>query len=113
MNDKKLGRSAMDYAKSLKLKRHNCWRDFLDLYQGQQRLVLLTTKADNSYLDHNFRPDDILIAGRESAGVPDDVHHVCDERISIPMPGGGRSLNVVNALSMVAGEALRQTNLKG
>ncbi|MCB9996467.1 MAG: tRNA (cytidine(34)-2'-O)-methyltransferase [Rhodospirillales bacterium] len=109
LDDKKIRRSGMDYINSLALARHTSWRHFLDLHQGKQRLVLLTTKAEESFTDFEFRPDDILLAGRESAGVPDDVHNAADARILIPMPGGGRSLNVVNSLAMVAGEALRQT----
>lgn len=109
LDDKKIRRSGMDYVQNLELVRHQSWERFLETYQGKRRIVLLTTKADGPYTDFTFAPDDILLAGRESAGTPEDVHAAADARITIPMPGGGRSLNVVNSLAMVSGEALRQT----
>ena len=109
LDDRKLRRSVMDYDEKLVLARHSSWDKFLDLYGGKRRIVLLTTKAALPYTEFSFAPDDILLAGRESAGAPDEVHDAADARLTIPMPGGGRSLNVVNALSMVSGEALRQT----
>ena len=71
--------------------------------------MLLTTAASLSYLDFSYRADDILLLGRESAGVPDEVHAAADARVVIPMRAGLRSLNVALAAAMVAGEALRQT----
>jgi tRNA (cytidine/uridine-2'-O-)-methyltransferase len=71
--------------------------------------VLLTTTAEQSYLDHTFGIDQILMFGRESAGVPDAVHRAADTRIRIPMRPGMRSMNVAMAVAMVVGEALRQT----
>jgi tRNA (cytidine/uridine-2'-O-)-methyltransferase len=73
--------------------------------------VLVTTRAELSYVKATFRPDDILLLGRESAGVPDDVHAAADLRITIPMRPGARSLNVATAAAMILGEALRQTDL--
>ena len=72
------------------------------------RLVLFTTGAHASYLDHAFRPDDVLLFGRESAGVPEKVHQAADARLVIPMREGLRSLNVAMACAMAVGEALRQ-----
>jgi len=112
MNDKKLRRSGMDYIDNLNLQKHSSWEKFMQKYCGHQRILLLTTKSSVPYTDFTFRSDDILLAGRESAGVSEEVHNQCDERLYIPMPGGGRSLNVVNSLAIVAGEALRQT-MKG
>ena len=109
LDDKKIRRSGMDYRNHIAPVRHRSWHNFLDLYRGKNRIVLLTTKAVAPYTTFSFKPDDILLAGQESAGVPEDVHETADARITIPMPGGGRSLNVVNSLAMVAGEALRQT----
>lgn len=109
LDDKKIRRSGMDYIAQLALEKHRNWEAFLDKYQGHRRLVLLTTKGSTPYTAFDFRPDDILLAGRESSGVPDEVHNAAQARIIIPMPGGGRSLNVVNSLAMVTGEALRQT----
>ena len=109
LDDRKLKRSGMDYIKDTDVIRHISWNKFMDCYKGKNRIILLTTKTSEPYTGFTFMPDDILLAGRESAGVPDDVHKAADAAITIPMPGGGRSLNVVNALSMVTGEALRQT----
>ena len=71
--------------------------------------MLLTTKGSKSYLDCRYGPADILLLGRESAGVPDEVFSAADERLLIPMQGGMRSLNVAMAAAMALGEALRQT----
>ena len=71
--------------------------------------MLLTTAAERSYLDHAFRDDQVLLFGRESAGVPEPVHKAADVRLRVPMRQGMRSLNVAMAAAMVAGEALRQT----
>ena len=74
------------------------------------RLVLLTTRATATFPDLAFRPDDILLLGRESAGVPEHVHAAADVRLRIPLQAGARSLNVALAATLVLGEALRQTN---
>lgn len=108
LDEKKVRRSAMDYFDYLNLTRHASW----DAFHGQfkdRRLVLLTTKTDQLYTDFSFKPDDILLAGRESAGVPEDVHNRCDTRIRVPMAADIRSLNVAVSCAMVMGEALRQT----
>ena len=73
---------------------------------------MFTTGAQVSYLDHAFRPDDVLLFGRESAGVPAHVHQAADARLVIPMRAGLRSLNVAMACAMAVGEALRQTRDK-
>ncbi len=84
--------------------------DFEDWRRRQGlKLVLFTTAAERSYLDHAFAEDQILMFGRESAGVPEAVHKAADARLRIPMREGLRSLNVAMAAAMVAGEALRQT----
>ena len=99
----------MDYIGHVHITRHASWAKFLDLYQGKQRIILLSTKTETAYTDFKFGKDDILLMGRESAGVPDEVHNSADNRLLIPMKGGCRSLNVVNAAAIVLGEALRQT----
>jgi tRNA (cytidine/uridine-2'-O-)-methyltransferase len=111
LDDKKLARVAMDYADHVKIIRHRSWRHFLDLKQDTKkaRLVLLTTKAATAYTDIAYHADDFLLMGRESSGVPQEVHDAADMRVAIPMEASARSMNVVNAASMVAGEALRQT----
>ena len=106
-DEKKIKQSAMDYIDALDITRHTSWDAFQDNKKG--RTVLMTTKAAKPYVDFEFQPDDILLAGSESAGVPQNVHESVDARILIPMQAGQRSLNIVNATSMILGEALRQT----
>ena len=103
---KALKRSAMDYADIADITRHNDW----DSFQGQRRgrLILLSTKAAVPFWDFQFAAGDTIMTGRESAGVPDDVHNAADAAILIPMPGGGRSLNVAMSAGIVLGEATRQ-----
>ena len=106
--DRNLRRAGMDYAKDCDMTRHASWERFLaDRPPG--RLVLLTTKAAQSYAGFTFAPSDNLLMGRESAGVPLEVHEAADARLLIPMRPGMRSLNVAQAAAMVLGEALRQT----
>ncbi len=107
--DKKIRRSGMDYIESVDLIRHESWRAFSETYHTTNRLILMTTKATLPYTDFTFEDGDILLAGSESAGVPDHVAAAADSRIGIPMYNGLRSLNIINATAMVLGEALRQT----
>lgn len=106
-DEKKIRRSAMDYWDHLSLTRHTSWAAFQE-FSASRRLILLTTKGALPYLDFSFEDGDILLAGRESAGVPDSVHEAANARIVIPLRPGLRSLNIVNACAMVVGEALRQ-----
>ncbi len=108
LSDKQMRRAGMDYLDRLDWTHHVSWETFQEQHLG--RLVLLTTKAETSYTDFAFAPGDTLLAGRESAGVPDDVQAVADAKILVPMLAGMRSLNVAASLAMVLGEALRQTN---
>lgn len=108
LSDKNLRRAGMDYIEHLDLTKHINWEAFKTAQAGK-RLVLMSTKASESFVDFSFRMDDVLIAGRESAGVPDHVHAACDARVFIPMRPGLRSLNVALASAMILGEALRQT----
>jgi tRNA (cytidine/uridine-2'-O-)-methyltransferase len=103
-------RAALDYLAHAEIAHHRSWQAFRDR-QGSRRLVLLTTRAERGYCDFAFAADDILLVGRESGGVPDDVHEAADARLRIPMRPGLRSLNVAVAAAMVLGEALRQTGL--
>ena len=111
LDDAKLKRAAMDYIEHLTLTRHASWEDFAKVI-GKQRLVLLTTKGDIAYTDFAFRADDILMVGRESAGVPAYVHDRADARLIIPIQSPMRSLNVAVSAAIVLSEALRQTNLQ-
>lgn len=105
---KTLRRSAMDYADIAELVRHDSWDSFRAQH-GAGRLVLMTTKAQASIWDFSFRPDDTIMVGRESAGVPDAVAQACDACVRIPMSGAARSLNVAMCAGMAVSEALRQT----
>jgi tRNA (cytidine/uridine-2'-O-)-methyltransferase len=109
LSDRNLRRAGMDYLEMAALTRHVDWDAFEQWRRGEgRRLVLLTTKAATPYTDFAFAGGDILLFGRESAGVPDRVHEAADARITIPMPGGGRSLNLALSVAMAAGEAMRQ-----
>ena len=110
VTDRAFRRAGMDYLDQVAITRHGSFRAFED-WRGSERLklVLLTTDAEHSYLDHAFGDDQVLLFGRESAGVPQAVHTAADARLRIPMAEGLRSLNVAMAVALVAGEALRQT----
>lgn len=108
-DERKIRQSGMDYTDLATVKRHSSWESFRTTYAGR-RLILLTTKGAVPYTQITYQDGDILLAGRESAGVPDDVHNAVDLRALIPMQVGTRSLNVINASAMVVGEALRQTS---
>ena len=105
---KKIRQSGMDYVGQVTLNRHDSWESFKNTY-AERRLVLMTTKSSSPYSRFNFTENDILIAGRESAGVPEALHQEIENRITIPMHGETRSLNIINATAMITGEALRQT----
>lgn len=112
LSDRGLKRAGMDYLEQAALTRHLDWEHFNQWRLSEnRRLVLLSTKAAHSYTDFIYRSDDILLFGRESAGVPDHVHEISDERIIIPMVEGARSLNLALSTAMSAGEAMRQIKL--
>jgi tRNA (cytidine/uridine-2'-O-)-methyltransferase len=112
VSDRAFRRAGMDYLNHVRLMRHTSWAAFAAWRRvAGARLVLLTTRAERSYLDHRYGADDVLVFGRESAGVPDEVHATADVRLVVPMVPGLRSLNVAMACAMVAGEAVRQTGL--
>ena len=107
-SEKSFRRAGMDYLDMTRIVRHSSWSDFCDKTHDR-RLVLATTGADQNYVDFAFSAGDILLFGRESAGVPDEVHSHVNARITIAMKPGMRSLNVAMACAMITGEALRQT----
>jgi len=110
VTDRAFRRAGMDYLDQVEIIRHVSFADFDDWLRSQGlKLVLFTTAATRSYLDHTFTGDEVLLFGRESAGVPEAVHKAADSRLRIPIRAGLRSLNVAMAVAMVAGEALRQT----
>ncbi|MXN63316.1 tRNA methyltransferase [Stappia sp. GBMRC 2046] len=110
LSDHALKRAGMDYLERAALTRHVSFAAFEDWRKGEaRRLVLLSTRAAEPYTAFSFESSDILLLGRESAGVPDAVHDAADARLLIPMAEGMRSLNVAISGAMVLGEALRQT----
>lgn len=109
VSDRHFRRSGMDYLDQLEIVRHVSWDTFNTArLAAKRRLVLLTTKGDTFHTHFAFGADDILMVGRESAGVPDAVHASADARITVPMVVGARSLNVAVSAAIVLGEALRQ-----
>lgn len=111
VSDRNLRRSGMDYLNHVTITRHISWRAFEEWRrEGRGRLVLATTKGAVPYTDFAYAPDDIILVGRESVGVPDEVHAASDARIVVPMQAGMRSLNVAVTAAMILGEALRQTH---
>jgi tRNA (cytidine/uridine-2'-O-)-methyltransferase len=111
VSDRAFRRAGMDYLDQVEIVRHESWHNF-EQWRRQEglRLVVFTTQAAIPYLDHRFTDRDILLFGRESAGVPVDVHAAADARLVIPLQPGLRSLNVAMAVAIAAGEALRQTS---
>jgi tRNA (cytidine/uridine-2'-O-)-methyltransferase len=110
LSDRNLKRAGMDYLASVALTRHVSWQHFEQWRSDTgRRLVLASTKAALPYTRFAFEPDDILLFGRESAGVPDHVHETVQARILIPMVAGQRSLNLAMSVAMICGEAMRQT----
>jgi tRNA (cytidine/uridine-2'-O-)-methyltransferase len=114
-NEKAMKRAGMDYLNIVSYRRHNSWDDFLAYRAANTeeygRIILLTTHASIPYTSFKFKPNDIILMGRESAGVPEAVHNIADSRLLIPMNKNARSINVAVSAVMVVGEALRQTNL--
>ena len=110
LSDRAFRRAGMDYLEQVMLRRHASWREF-ERWRGESgyRVLLFTTKSATSYLDFHYTDEDILLFGRESAGVPDAVATCCEARLKIPIKPALRSLNVGVAAAMAVGEALRQT----
>lgn len=111
LSDRAVARAAMDYAAKAEVKRHAGWADFLSATRASGgRIVLFTTRGASPHHTFTFAPDDVLLFGRESAGVPDEVRAAADARLFIPLAPGARSLNVVTAAALALAEALRQTD---
>ena len=109
LSDRTLKRAGMDYLEMAALTRHVDWHAFEEWRSNEaRRLVLLSTRAALPYTSFTFQAGDVLLFGRESAGVPDHVHDAADARLTIPMRTGARSVNVALSVAMVAGEAIRQ-----
>ena len=107
-DERRLLRTAMDYGEACELVRHQSWSNYITAFrQSSNRLVLMTTASDVSHADFIFQPTDTLMLGRESHGVPSDVHQTADHRIRIPIAKGLRSLNVSGAGAIALAEAPR------
>ncbi len=111
LDHRALKRALMDYADAATVDRHRNFAEFAACRPG--RIVLLSTRATTPYCAFTYDPRDTLLLGRESAGVPEDIHERADQRVIIPMRPGLRSLNIAQAAAMVLGEALRQTGAFG
>ncbi len=107
---RRIRQSGMDYMDQVDLVQHDSWNIFQETYKDR-RIILMTTKTDMHYTDFEFQANDILMAGRESAGVPLDIHQGVKDKVTIKMAGKARSLNIINATAMITGEALRQTKI--
>jgi tRNA (cytidine/uridine-2'-O-)-methyltransferase len=109
-DERRLRRVGLDYLNQVSLARHASWSAFEAWRRAAGlRLVLLTTQAGYAHHTVGYRPDDVLLVGRESAGVPEAVHAAAELRVRVPMAPGRRSLNLVTALAIVLCEGLRQT----
>lgn len=107
-DERKIKQSALDYFSHVKLTRHASWEKFLESV-GTRRIVLVENLGNvQPYTEFSFRPDDILLMGRESCGVPDFVHDRADACLIIPMSPSMRSFNVAMAAAIVCSEAIRQ-----
>jgi tRNA (cytidine/uridine-2'-O-)-methyltransferase len=110
VSDRHFRRAGMDYLDQVRIVRHDSWTKFEQWRHDKGlRLILFSTKGALPYLEHRYLTTDILLFGRESAGVPDEVAAAADARLVIPVASGLRSLNVAMAAAMALGEALRQT----
>ena len=111
-DDKRFKRSSMDYINHIKYNRHLDWKTFYKWSKKNNfRLILLTTKSKQKYTEYQFKNNDILLFGRESAGVPQSIHDIVDEKLTIPMKKNLRSINVSSSVALVVGEACRQLDL--
>ena len=114
VSDRNFRRAGMDYLDQVTLMRHDSWTKFEDWRkQAGHRLLLFTTKGATPYLAFRYQASDILLFGRESAGVPEAVADLADARLRIPIRPALRSLNVAMAAALAVGEALRQTRREG
>lgn len=110
ISDRHFRRAGMDYLDQVTIVRHDSWSKFMQWRDSADcRVILLTTKGVTPYLEQRYRSTDVLLLGRESAGVPQQVADTADARVVIPMQPAMRSLNVAMAAALVVGEALRQT----
>ena len=110
LHDSRFKRVVMDYIGFSKIFRYQDYDDFLNKNK-KKRIILMTTKAKKYYHKFKFKKDDILLFGRESAGVPNNLHKTIKDKVKIPMNKKARSLNVAMSVAIISAEALRQNNL--
>ena len=112
LNDKRFKRVVMDYLDESMIKFYKNFSEFLNIKRKKnERVILLTTKATKVYSSFNFKPNDTILFGRESAGVPEEVHNNVDNRLKIPMSNNKRSLNLSISVAIVLSESMRQNQL--
>jgi tRNA (cytidine/uridine-2'-O-)-methyltransferase len=109
-NDKRFKRVVMDYMDEKMIKFYKSYKEFFKS-KKDQRIILITTKSENSYTTFKFENNDTLLFGRESAGVPRNVHNLIKDRLKIPMIGDKRSLNIATSVAIILSENLRQISL--
>ena len=109
LNDSRFKRVVMDYINLTKIVRYQNFEEFIEK-NSKSKIILLTTKAKKSYHKHQFKKNDFLFFGRESAGVPSKIHDIIEEKLKVPLSGSSRSLNVAMTVAIVASEALKQNN---
>ena len=109
LSDKRFKRVAMDYIDEKMIKFYNSYKCFFDSKKGK-RIILMTTKGSKPYNEFSFKIDDTILFGRESAGVPDNVHELVNEKLRIPMMNNKRSLNISSSVAIVLAECLKQNN---
>ena len=110
LNDKRFKRVVMDYMDEKKIKLYQSSEHFFESKENQ-RIILMTTKASQSYMDFKFDKNDTILFGRESAGVPENIHKLVKDRLKIPMKNNKRSLNIASSVAIVLAESLKQNNL--
>ena len=110
LSDKRFKRVVMDYMEEKEIKFYQSFDNFLD-EKKDQRIVLMTTKASISYTNFKFDTNDTILFGRESAGVPENIHKIIKNRLKIPMKNNMRSLNIASSVAIILAESLKQTNL--
>ena len=110
LSDKRFKRVVMDYMEEKDIKFYKSSDDFFK-FKKNQRIILMTTKASISYTKFNFEKNDTILFGRESAGVPENIHKLVKNRLKIPMKNNKRSLNIASSVAIILAESLKQTNL--
>ena len=111
-NDKRFKRVVMDYLDEQMIKFYKNYEEFFEIKKkNKERVILMTTKATNSYTSFNFRSNDTILFGRESAGVPEKIHKLVNNRLKIPLAFKKRSLNLSSSVAIVLAESMRQNKL--